>query len=102
MISPELKFSLPSTEDLPCSDDTPVDNEDQNLLPNLLLFVLTSIWSARMDWYFGVDMAVYHTTGISPKVPVPTGFSVWGWSAEKEANLAAAMLSGKKTRLCRS
>ena len=75
MISSDLKINLPSTEDLPCSDDTPVDNEDQNLLPNLLLFVLASIWSARMDWYFGVDMAVYHTTGINPRVPVvPDGF----------------------------
>ena len=61
---------LPSTAELPCSDDTPVDNEDQNLLPNLLLFVLASLWAERMDWYFGVDMAIYHTTGVSPKVPV--------------------------------
>ncbi|MGB7412746.1 MAG: hypothetical protein WA902_00920 [Thermosynechococcaceae cyanobacterium] len=29
MISPNLKRSLPSTQDLPCSDDTSVDNEDQ-------------------------------------------------------------------------
>lgn len=70
MISQPVVQNLPSTADLPCSDDTPVDNEDQNLLPNLLLLLLTHLWSARMDWYFGVDMAVYHTTGISPKVPV--------------------------------
>lgn len=69
-ISDSLRQTLPSTADLPCSDDTPVDNEDQNLLPNLLLLLLTSLWAERMDWYFGVDMAVYHTTGISPKVPV--------------------------------
>jgi Uma2 family endonuclease len=75
MISQFLRQNLPSTADLPCSDDTPVDNEDQNLLPNLLLLLLTHLWSARLDWYFGVDMAVYHTTGISPKVPVvPDGF----------------------------
>lgn len=70
MIPPSLRQSLPSTAELPCSDDTPVDNEDQNLLPNLLLLLLTSLWAERMDWFFGVDMAVYHTTGISPKVPV--------------------------------
>ncbi|MEG4963642.1 hypothetical protein [Microcoleus sp. K4-B3] len=70
MISKPLLQNLPSTADLPCSDDTPVDNEDQNLLPNLLLLSLIYLWSARMDWYFGVDMAVYHTTGVSPKVPV--------------------------------
>ena len=85
MISADLKSGLPSTEELPCSDDTPVDNEDQNLLPNLLLFVLANIWSARMDWYFGVDMAVYHTTGISPKVPVvPDGFLSLGVERRKQ------------------
>ena len=63
-------FRLPSTTELPCSDDTPVENEEQNLLPNLLLLALISLWAERMDWYFGVDMAVYHTTGVSPKVPV--------------------------------
>jgi Uma2 family endonuclease len=62
--------NLPSTQDLPCSDETPVDNEDQNLLPNILLFLLKSIWAERFDWYFGVDMAVYHTTGEDPTVPV--------------------------------
>jgi hypothetical protein len=43
MLSSELKAALPSTAELPCSDDTPVDNEDQNLLPNILLFLLQSI-----------------------------------------------------------
>ncbi len=84
MISPELKAQLPSTEVLPCSDDTPVDNEDQNLLPNLLLFILTSLWSERMDWYFGVAMAVYHTTGVSPYVPVvPDAFLSLGVERRK-------------------
>ncbi len=45
---------LPSTDELPCSEDIPVDNEDQNLLPNVLLFLLKTIWAERMDWYFGV------------------------------------------------
>ncbi|MEL6136521.1 MAG: Uma2 family endonuclease [Cyanobacteria bacterium J06628_6] len=61
---------LPSTEELPSSDETPVDNEEQNLLPNLLLFLLKHLWADRMDWFFGVDMAVYHTAGISHRVPV--------------------------------
>jgi hypothetical protein len=39
-----IPTNLPSTADLPCSDDTPVDNEDQNFLPNLLLFILEYIW----------------------------------------------------------
>lgn len=84
VMSPFLLHNLPSTADLPCSDDTPVDNEDQNLLPNLLLLLLTHLWSARMDWYFGVDMAVYHTTGVSPKVPVvPDGFLSLGVERKK-------------------
>lgn len=69
MLPIELQH-LPSTDELPCSDDLPVDNEDQNLLPNVLLFLLKTIWAERMDWYFGVDMAVYHTTGEDPTIPV--------------------------------
>ncbi len=76
--------TLPTSEELPCSDDTPVDNEDQNLLPNILLFLLSLIWANRMDWYFGIDMAIYHTTGNSPKVPVvPDGFLSLGVERRK-------------------
>ncbi|MEL7225870.1 MAG: Uma2 family endonuclease, partial [Cyanobacteria bacterium J06576_12] len=75
MVAAPKKQLLPSTEDLPCSDDTPVDNEEQNLLPNLLMLLLSEIWLERMDWFFGVDMAVYHTTGVSHLLPVvPDGF----------------------------
>ncbi|MEM6598458.1 MAG: hypothetical protein AAF635_09840, partial [Cyanobacteria bacterium P01_C01_bin.69] len=70
MVAAPKKQLLPSTEDLPCSDDTPVDNEEQNLLPNLLMLLLSEIWLERMDWFFGVDMAVYHTTGVSHLLPV--------------------------------
>ena len=45
----DIKQSLPSTLELPCSDDTLVDNEEQNLLPNLLLMLLTHLWADRMD-----------------------------------------------------
>lgn len=66
---------LPSAEELPDSDDTPVDNEFQNLIPNLLLAILTLIWQEREDWFFGVDMGIYHTTGENPRIPiVPDGF----------------------------
>jgi Uma2 family endonuclease len=74
-LSSAQRQTLPTTFELPCSDDAPVDNELQNLLPNLLLLLLTSLWSQRMDWYFGVDMAIYHTTGANVRVPVvPDGF----------------------------
>jgi Uma2 family endonuclease len=75
---------LPTSDELPCSDDTPVDNEGQNLLPNVLLFLLNSIWAQRMDWYFGVDMAVYHITGSNPRVPVvPDAFLSLGVERKK-------------------
>ncbi|MBD2577569.1 Uma2 family endonuclease [Oscillatoria sp. FACHB-1406] len=67
--------NLPSSAELPCSDDTPVDNEEQNFIPNFLLFLLEYIWGNRQDWFFGVDMAVYHTTGKNPRIPItPDGF----------------------------
>lgn len=78
--------TLPSSEELPCSDDTPV-NEDQNFLPNYLLFLLELIWRDRQDWYFGADMAIYHTTGANPKAPVvPDGFLSLGVPRRKPGN----------------
>jgi Uma2 family endonuclease len=74
MLSPELQ-PLPSSDELIESDDFPVDNEEQNFIPNVLLFLLEYIWKHRQDWFFAVDMGVYHTTGPHPKVPVvPDGF----------------------------
>lgn len=63
---------LPSAEDLPDSDDTPVDNELQDLIPGLLKAILALVWSERMDWFFGVDMGIYY----DPEQPaiVPDGF----------------------------
>ncbi|MEB3883156.1 Uma2 family endonuclease [Lyngbya sp. CCY1209] len=63
---------LPSAKDLPDSDDTPVDNELQDLIPGLLKAILAFIWSDRMDWFFGVDMGIYY----DPDEPaiVPDGF----------------------------
>ena len=66
------KHCLPSAEELPDSDDTPVDNELQDLIPGLLKAILALIWSERMDWFFGVDMGIYY----APDQPaiVPDGF----------------------------
>ena len=63
---------LPSSAELPDSDDTPVDNELQNLIPNLLEAILAMAWPDRQDWFFGVDMGIYY----APSTPavVPDGF----------------------------
>ncbi len=63
---------LPSAEDLPDSDDTPVDNQLQHLIPGLLESILALIWSEKMDWFFGVDMGIYYDP-YQPAI-VPDGF----------------------------
>ncbi|GAB4321361.1 MAG: Uma2 family endonuclease [Leptolyngbyaceae cyanobacterium] len=84
MVNPDLQH-LPSSAELPCSDDTPVDNEDQNFVPNFLLFLLKFIWATRNDWFFAVDMAVYHLTGVNPRIPVvPDGFLSLGVERRKQ------------------
>jgi Uma2 family endonuclease len=84
MLSADLR-NLPTRDDLLDSDDSPVDNEDQNFIPNVLLFLLEYIWQQRQDWFFAVDMAVYHDTGLNPKVPVvPDAFLSVGVERRKE------------------
>ncbi|MDZ7956338.1 MAG: Uma2 family endonuclease [Aulosira sp. DedQUE10] len=63
---------LPSSEELIDSDDTPVDNQLQHLIPALLESTLAMIWSERWDWFFGVNMGIYY----DPHQPalVPDGF----------------------------
>lgn len=70
MVQSKINTELPLGSELPDSDDTPVDNEEQNLLPNILLFILNQLWADKPDWYFGVDMGIYHTAGKNPRVPV--------------------------------
>lgn len=60
---------LPSSAELPDSDDTPVDNELQNLIPNLLEAILALAWSDRADWFYGVDMGIYYAPLQPPLVP---------------------------------
>lgn len=68
----ELPRYLPTADELPCSDDTPVDNELQELIPSLLKSILQILWGERMDWFFGIDMGIY-THPAQPPI-VPDGF----------------------------
>ncbi|WP_204138537.1 Uma2 family endonuclease [Halomicronema sp. CCY15110] len=87
MVQSDRYQTLPTSDELPDSDGLPVDNEDQNLLPNYLLFLLQLIWPGRYDWYFAVDMGIYHLTGINPRVPVvPDGFLSLGIPRRKSGN----------------
>jgi Uma2 family endonuclease len=60
---------LPSAEELPDSDETPVDNELQELIPGLLKSILLMLWEERQDWLFAIDMGIYTDPEQPPIVP---------------------------------
>ncbi len=72
------RHCLPSAEDLPDSDDTPVDNELQDLIPHVLKDILALIWAERMDWFFGVDMGIYYNPDEPSTAIVPDSFLTVG------------------------
>jgi Uma2 family endonuclease len=88
---------LPSAEDLPDSDDAPVDNELQDLIPGLLKAILAFVWADRMDWFFGVDMGIYY----DPNQPaiVPDGFLSLGVERIFDENLRLSYLLWEEQRV---
>jgi Uma2 family endonuclease len=63
-----LKY-LPSADELLDSDETPVDNELQELIPALLKSILLMLWEERQDWLFAIDMGIYVSPELPPIVP---------------------------------
>ena len=76
---------LPTAEDLPESDDKPVDSELQRLVADLLRNMLVGIFRGRADWFFGIDMGVYY----NPDEPAiaPDGFLSIGVTSVKTKSL---------------
>ncbi|NES77134.1 MULTISPECIES: Uma2 family endonuclease [Okeania] len=70
MVNYNPLLNLPSSDELPDSDDKPVDREIQILIPNLLMLILNQLWGDHSDWFFGVNMGIFHTTGSSPRVAI--------------------------------
>ncbi len=93
----DYKNCLPMAEDLPDSDDQPVDNELQDLIPHLLKAILALIWSDRQDWFFGVDMGIYY----DPKKPaiVPDGFLSLGVPRIIDSNLRLSYLLWEEQKI---
>jgi Uma2 family endonuclease len=60
MLEEGIRLPLSAEDYLPDSDGKPVDNELQVLGPVLLRAILSYIWSARFDWFFGVNLGVYY------------------------------------------
>ncbi|MDY6960168.1 MAG: Uma2 family endonuclease, partial [Halobacteriota archaeon] len=85
MIESETLLHLPTSEELPCSDETPVDNELQYLIPYLLLSVLEFLWSERQDWFFAADMGIYYRNehNQTQSALVPDGFLSIGLPSER-------------------
>ncbi|NMG07869.1 Uma2 family endonuclease [Brasilonema sp. UFV-L1] len=88
---------LPSSEELPDSDDTPVDNELQDLIPSLLKAILAMVWANRMDWFFGVDMGVYFDPNQPPIVP--DGFLSLGVERFFDENLRPSYVLWEEEKL---
>ncbi len=82
MVTIPVTQRLLTAEELTHSDDTPVDNELQNDIPNMLLNLLRSLWAERSDWFWGVDMGIYYEPNIEnpdrSKVIIPDGFLAIG------------------------
>jgi len=85
----DLDLDLPGSEELPYSDDAPVDNENQITIPHWLLSVLEVIWDERRDWFFGVDMGVYDPEGQRQRAPllIPDAFLSIGVERHKRGGL---------------
>jgi len=75
---------FPTAEELPETDNTPVDNELQILIPNLLRAILALVWAERLDWFLGVNLGVYY----DPERPAiaPDGFLSLGVERFKQGN----------------
>jgi Uma2 family endonuclease len=81
---------LPTAEDLPCSDDAPVDSELQELIPGLLKTILMDIWGSRKDWLFSIDMAFhYNPSDISTSL-APDGMLSLGVAEAANENLRSS------------
>ncbi|MBH8572702.1 Uma2 family endonuclease [Nostocaceae cyanobacterium CENA369] len=88
---------LPSAEDLPDSDDTPVDNELQDLILGLLKAILAFVWADRMDWFFGVDMGIYYDPDRA--AIVPDGFLSLGVERILDENLRLSYVLWEEQRV---
>jgi Uma2 family endonuclease len=81
---------LPIAEDLPDSDDTPVDSELQELIPGLLKAILLDMWRDRTDWLFSIDMAFYYKPKDRSTNVAPDGLLSLGLKSPPDENLRSS------------
>jgi Uma2 family endonuclease len=95
---------LPTADDLPDSDDTPVDkewsrrfpparefrSELQELIPGLLKAILMDIWGSRKDWLFSIDMAFHYNPADTSTSLAPDGMLSLGVAEAANENLRSS------------
>jgi Uma2 family endonuclease len=88
----DFKFpdGLPTAEDLPDSDDKPVDSELQELIPGLLKIILLDLWRDRTDWLFSIDMAFYYKPKDTSINIAPDGLLSLGLKNPPDENLRSS------------
>ncbi|MEJ6487075.1 Uma2 family endonuclease [Nostoc punctiforme UO1] len=97
MVNYDPSVRLPSSKELPDSDDTPVDNELQKSIPDLLRSVLAMAWVERMDWFFGIRMGIYYDPGL-PAI-VPDAFLSLGVKRFYDENLRSSYVLWEEKKL---
>ncbi|MBC1237069.1 Uma2 family endonuclease [Nostoc sp. 2RC] len=97
MVNYDLSARLPSSKELPDSDDTPVDNQLQKSIPDLLRSLLAMAWADSMDWFFGIRMGIYY----DPNLPaiVPDAFLSLGVKRFYDENLRPSYVLWEEKKL---
>ncbi|MDZ8186018.1 MAG: Uma2 family endonuclease [Nostoc sp. ChiSLP02] len=97
MVNYDPSARLPSSKELPDSDDTPVDNQLQKSIPDLLRSVLAITWADSMDWFFGIRMGIYY----DPNLPaiVPDAFLSLGVKRFYDENLRPSYVLWEEKKL---
>ncbi|WP_414513958.1 hypothetical protein [Synechococcus sp. F70.1] len=81
-------YRWPTQHDLPDTDDTPLDNEDQGRQYPLLREPLLLHWSDRQDFFVACNMGLYYA--LPRQVVVPDlfasarGSSLAGWHCPRK------------------
>ncbi|MCF4969462.1 Uma2 family endonuclease [Nostoc sp. CMAA1605] len=88
---------LPSSKELPDSDDTPVDNQLQKSIPDLLRSILAMAWEDSMDWFFGIRMGIYYDPDLAAMVP--DGFLSLGVKRFYDENLRPSYVLWEEKKL---
>ena len=69
MVQFKPRQHLPTQDELPETDFSPVDSELQVLVASLLGDLLAWHWRDRTDWFWGINLGVYYDPGKAAIVP---------------------------------